>query len=212
MKLTKHAHACIDVEHEGRRIVIDPGAYTPNARDVLARADAVLVTHNHMDHLDPDAVTTAMRARVGLVLYGPEDVVAPLREEFGERVRTVTPGDVLEVAGLSVSVYGGLHAEVLPVMPRAANVGFLLGGRVFHPGDSLDPPDVEVETLLVPVSGPWIKLSEAAQFVDAVRPLRAVAIHEAILSRIGLDLFARVLGNGTLPSVPVEFLEPGTEF
>jgi len=212
MKLTKHAHSCIEVEHEGRHIVIDPGGYTPNARDVLARAHSVLVTHSHMDHLDPDAVTEALRARDGLVLYGPEDAVAPRREEFGERVRTVTPGDVLEVAGLSVSVYGGLHAEVLPVMPRAANVGFLLGGRVFHPGDSLEPPDVEVETLLVPVSAPWLKISEVAQFVDAVRPLRAVAIHDAILSRIGLDLSARVLGNGSSPSVPVEFLEPGTDF
>ncbi len=212
MKLTKHAHACIDVEHEGRRIVIDPGAFTPNARDLLASADAVLVTHSHMDHLDPDAVTAAMRARVGMVLYGPEDVVAPLREEFGERVYAVRSGDVLEAAGLSVSVYGGLHAEVLPSMPRAANVGFLLGGRVFHPGDSLDPPDVEVETLLVPVSGPWMKLSESAQFVSAVKPLRAIAIHEALLSSIGLGLAARVLGNGSSPSVPVEFLEPGTEF
>ncbi|NYI41013.1 MBL fold metallo-hydrolase [Demequina lutea] len=211
MRLTKHAHACIDVEHEGRRIVIDPGAFTPNARDLLANADAVLVTHSHMDHLDPDAVADAMRARIGLVLYGPEDVVASLREEFGERVRAVKPGDVLEVAGLSVSVYGGLHAEVLPSIPRAVNVGFLLGGRVFHPGDSLDPPDVEVETLLVPVSGPWIKLAEAAQFVSAVKPLRAVAIHEVILSPIGLALAAHVLGNGSSPSVPVEFLEPGTE-
>jgi len=157
-------------------------------------------------------VAEAMRARVGTVLYGPEDVVAPLRKEFGERVRAVKPGDVLEVAGLSVSVYGGLHAQVLPSMPRAVNVGFLLGGRVFHPGDSLDPPDVEVETLLVPVSAPWLKLSEVAQFVDAVRPLRAVAIHDAILSRVGLELSARVLGNGTMPTVPVEFLEPGTAF
>jgi L-ascorbate metabolism protein UlaG (beta-lactamase superfamily) len=212
MKLTKHAHACIDVEHEGRRIVIDPGAFTPNARDLLASADAVLVTHSHMDHLDPDAVTDAMRAHEGMVLYGPEDVVAPLREEFGERVHAVKPGDVLEVAGLSVSVYGGLHAQVLPAIPRATNVGFLLGGRVFHPGDSLDPPDVEVETLLVPVSGPWMKLSESAQFASAVKPLRAVAIHEALLSSIGLDLAARVLSNGSSPSVAVEFLEPGTEF
>jgi len=212
MKLTKHAHACIAVEHEGRRIVIDPGVYTPNAAEVLVGADAVLVTHSHMDHLNPDVVAEAMRARVGTVLYGPEDVVAPLRKEFGERVRAVKPGDVLEVAGLSVSVYGGLHAQVLPSMPRAVNVGFLLGGRVFHPGDSLDPPDVEVETLLVPVSAPWLKLSEVAQFVDAVRPLRAVAIHDAILSRVGLELSARVLGNGTMPTVPVEFLEPGTAF
>jgi L-ascorbate metabolism protein UlaG (beta-lactamase superfamily) len=211
MKLTKHAHSCIDVEHEGRRIVIDPGGFTPNARDLLASADAVLVTHSHMDHLDPDAVNEAMRARAGMVLYGPEDVVEPLRAEFGERVRAVKAGDVLEVAGLSVSVYGGLHAEVLPIWPRGANVGFLLGGRVFHPGDSLDPPDVEVETLLVPVSGPWMKLSEAARFVDAVKPLRAVAIHEVVLSTIGLEMAARMLGNGSSPSVPVEFLEPGTE-
>lgn len=212
MRLTKHAHACIDLEHEGRHVVIDPGSFTPNARDLLARADAVLVTHAHGDHIDPDAVADAMRARDSLVLYGPEDAVAPLRKEFGGRVRAVTPGDALEVEGVTVTVHGGLHAEVLPVMPRATNVGYLLGGRVFHPGDSLEVPDVEVETLLVPVSGPWMKLSEAAGFVDVVRPQRAIAIHEAILSRIGLDLSARVLGNGTMPTVPVEFLEPGTEF
>jgi L-ascorbate metabolism protein UlaG (beta-lactamase superfamily) len=212
MKLTKHAHACIDVDFGGRHIVVDPGAFTPNARDLLARADAVLVTHAHGDHMEPDVVADAMRARDGMMLYGPETVVSPLRAEFGERVRALAPGDVLEVAGLSVSVYGGLHAQVLPSIPRVTNVGFLLGGRVFHPGDSLDPPDVEVETLLVPVSGPWMKISEAAQFVSAVKPLRAVAIHEAILSPIGLGLAARILGSGSSPSVPVEFLEPGTEF
>jgi len=211
MKVIKHAHSCIEVEHEGRHIVIDPGAFTPTALEALTCADAVLVTHAHTDHIEPDAVVEAMRARAGMVLYGPELVVAPLRNEFGDRVHAVAPGDSFEVEGVAVSVYGGLHAEVLPHIPRVPNVGYLLAGQIFHPGDSLEVPDVEVDTLLVPVSAPWMKISEAAQFVDAVRPRRAVAIHEALLSPIGLNLSARVLANGPSPCVPVEFLEPGTE-
>ena len=209
MKLTKHAHACIEVEHEGRRILIDPGAFTPNAPQLLAAADAVLITHAHRDHVVHDAVVEAMSAREHVVLYGPESVVAPLRDSLGERVRAVAPGDDFTVAGLVVSVHGGLHAQVLDGTPRDPNVGYLLAGKVFHPGDSFDPPGVDVETLLVPVSGPWMKLSEAAQFVGAVRPRRAVAIHEAHLSSIGLDLAERILGQGAL--VPVEFLPAGGE-
>ncbi len=210
MKLTKHAHSCIELEHEGMHIVIDPGSFTPNVADILSRSDAALVTHAHGDHILQDAVVAAMSACGHMVLYGPEAVVAPLCDQFGKRVLAVKAGDEFEVQGVAVSVHGGLHAEVLPIIPRVPNVGYLLGGEVFHPGDSLEMPDVAVDTLLVPVSAPWLKISEVARFVDAVRPRRAVAIHEAILSTIGLDLAARVLGNGTSPCVPVEFLEPGT--
>lgn len=208
MKLTKHAHACIEVEHDGRRILIDPGAFTPDATQLVNGADSVLITHSHQDHVVTDMLAAAMRARGHLAVYGPESVVVPLRGEFGPRACAVAPGDVLEVEGLAVTVHGGLHARVFAGAPRDPNVGYLLGGRLFHPGDSFDPPGVAVETLLVPVSGPWMKLAEAAAFVDAVKPRRAVAIHEALLSRIGLDLAERILGHAA--SVPVEFVPPGT--
>ena len=81
-------------------------------------------------------------------------------------------------------VVGGEHAEIYDGEPGCANVGFVLGG-VYHPGDALHVPDVAVETLLVPVSAPWLKLAEALDFVRAVAPARAIPIHDALLSAIG---------------------------
>ncbi len=211
MQLTKHAHACIQVEHDGKRIVIDPGGFTPDTPMLLDSADAVLVTHAHGDHLSLDALADAMRARHHLAVYGPDHAVTTLRDEFGQRVHSVEPGDAFEVGGVKVDVHGGLHAVVFPGGPREPNVGYLLDGLVYHPGDSLEPPQVDVDTLLVPISGPWMKLSEVIEFVAAVKPRRAVAIHESLLSRIGLDLADRILGEGGACSVPVEQFTPGEE-
>jgi len=79
---------------------------------------------------------------------------------------------------------GGEHAEIYNGLPGCANVGFVLAG-IYHPGDALHVPDVEVETLLVPVSAPWLKLREALDFVRAVGPARAFPIHDAMFSVIG---------------------------
>lgn len=64
-----------------------------------------------------------------------------------------------------------------------ANVGWLLGdGALLHPGDGLDRPDAPVDVLLVPVSGPWIRIDEAVDLLHDVRPRVAVPIHEAALA------------------------------
>jgi hypothetical protein len=42
-----------------------------------------------------------------------------------------------------------------------------------------------VDTLLVPLSAPWMKLAEAIDFVRAVKPRRAYALHDALLNENG---------------------------
>ena len=134
-QLTKHAHATVSLTRDGRTLVLDPGTLTPDAAALLAGAQAVLVTHDHPDHVDREVVLAALDADPGLVVHGPPAVVAQL-PGHGERVRAVTAGDAFETAGFAVAVFGERHAVIHRDLPPVHNVGYLLDGAVFDPGDA----------------------------------------------------------------------------
>jgi L-ascorbate metabolism protein UlaG (beta-lactamase superfamily) len=180
VRLTKYGHACVRLDLAGGSVVLDPGTYSPDV-DLAGVAD-VLVTHEHADHIDVDRLVPLVRD--GLRLHTNADVAASLASDHGLEVHAVGPGETLTVAGVDVRVVGGEHAEIYNGLPGCANVGFVLAG-LYHPGDALHVPEVEVATLLVPVSAPWLKLREALDFVRAVAPARAFPIHDAMFSDIG---------------------------
>src|SRR5689334_6310954 len=107
MELLKHGHACVVLSEGDRRLVIDPGVFTDPA--ALEGADAVLITHEHADHVEPDRLRAAMEAAPGLQVWTNRSVAASL-EGVGDRVHVVGAGDAFEAAGFDVHVYGELHA------------------------------------------------------------------------------------------------------
>lgn len=191
MRLTKYSHACVRLERAGAVLVIDPGTFSERA--ALDGVDAVLVTHEHFDHLDVDALTEARGKRPSLRIFTHPEVT-PKLGDLAEAVTEVQPGDRFEAAGFTVHTYGGLHAVIHPDIPRISNVGFLIEG-IYHPGDSFVVPDTEVETLLVPACAPWSKVAEAVEFVRQVAPRRAHPIHDGLLNDTGLKVFDMMLGN-----------------
>lgn len=209
MNLTKHAHACVTLGKGNGTIVVDPGTFTANAAELLASADAVLITHEHYDHVDEEAVTAALRARPELTVYGPAAVVDRWLPDLGGQVTAVAEGDRFTVHGFDVTVFGGVHALIHADIPRVANVGFLIDERVYHPGDSYFVPPAPVQTLLLPTSGPWTKLGEAVDFVRAVRPERVVQIHETMLSETGQQSMARFISPTMLTEVPLTIVPAG---
>jgi L-ascorbate metabolism protein UlaG (beta-lactamase superfamily) len=209
MRFTKLGHSCVRLEKDGAVLVIDPGGFT-DAAAALAGADAVMVTHEHADHLDADAVRTALQASPELTLWANPQVTAQFTE-FGGRVHETRPGDVLSAAGFEVHVYGHDHALIHTDIPLVVNNGFLVEGELFHPGDSFTVPQQPVRTLLVPIAGPWLKAGDMIDYFRAVGPARGYAIHDAILNVNGLGLMTRMLSVAAAPSgVPVDRLEPGT--
>ncbi|HEU5420170.1 MAG TPA: MBL fold metallo-hydrolase [Streptosporangiaceae bacterium] len=208
MRLTKLGHACVRLEKNGATLVIDPGGWS--GPDALAGAQAVLITHEHPDHLDADAVRAALEASPDLELFANPSVSGQF-DGFGGRVHAVAHGDVLAAAGFDVHVYGREHARILPEVPLITNTGFAVDGEVFHPGDSFTVPEDPVRTLLLPVSAPWLKFAEAAAYAREVAPQRGYAIHDAVLSPEGTGLISMLLGLVSKSGGPeLSRLEPGT--
>jgi L-ascorbate metabolism protein UlaG (beta-lactamase superfamily) len=206
VRLTKYTHACVRLERDGAVLVIDPGKFSePESLDGV---DAVLITHEHMDHLDVDQLADALAKRPSVAVFTHPDVVPKLGALDGA-ITTVQSGQSFQAAGFAVRAYGGLHAEIHPDVPRVVNLGFLVEDSVYHPGDSFDVPDgVHVDTLFVPISGPWLKLSESVDFIRAVAPRRALALHDCLLSDVGGAIYDSNLTN--LANCEYARLEPGS--
>jgi L-ascorbate metabolism protein UlaG (beta-lactamase superfamily) len=207
VKLTKKQHACVALEKDGQRLVIDPGAFS--AQDAAAGADVLLVTHEHPDHFEPGRLRAALDANPAAELWTLASVADRLCAAYPGRVHTVGHGDTFTAAGFDVQVHGELHAVIHPDLPRVTNVGYLVDGAVFHPGDALTVPGHPVDTLLLPVMAPWNKASEVIDYVREVKPRRTLDVHDALLTDLARPIYDTHLANLT----PAEHLRlaPGQD-
>ncbi|MFW5898972.1 MAG: MBL fold metallo-hydrolase [Jiangellaceae bacterium] len=200
MRLTKFEHSCLLVEADAGRVLIDPGAFSHGFED-LTGLTAVLVTHQHPDHIDLDRIGQLVHNNPQAAWYADEATAALLAEQ-GVQASVVHDGDRLDV-GTEITVHGVNHAVIHPDIPVVPNVGYLLGGRFFHPGDAFTVPAEPVDVLGLPTAAPWQKIAEAVDYLRAVAPRRAVPIHEAVLARpeVYYKHFERLALSGTTVTV-----------
>lgn len=158
MRLTHLGHACLLAETDGARLLLDPGVLS--AFEDIRDLDAVLVTHQHPDHVDPARLGPLLAANPGARLWVDQDTVTAVPDLPGHTV--VRPGDTFRIGGTTVEVTGGLHAAVYGDVPGCTNAAYLIDdGALLHPGDSFTVPGNDVDVLAVAVDGPWLKLAEA---------------------------------------------------
>lgn len=191
LSLTKYSHACLVATKNGTSIVIDPGAWS---YDFVAPAAplAVIITHEHPDHLDIEKLREIARVNPDVMVLGPEAVITQL-EDFS--AVTVNEGETVQVGDFALRFIGDSHAMIDDSLPLIANTGVMVDEYLYYPGDSFTLPDVAVHTLALPVSAPWMKFSEAATFLRTVRPQFAFPTHDAILSDQGKELADRMFSQ-----------------
>lgn len=182
MQLTHFGHSCLLADFGATTVLFDPGTFSHGFEGITGLS-AILVTHQHPDHVDTARLPALVEANPGAALYAdPQTAV-----QLGAPWQAVHVGDRFGVAALTVRGVGGRHAVIHPEIPVIDNISYVIGddahpARFMHPGDALFVPDEPVDVLATPAAAPWMKIAEAVDYLRAVAPARAVPIHQGIIA------------------------------
>lgn len=187
VKITRYGHAALLVETDTARIVIDPGGFCDDAVFELTDVGAVVVTHQHPDHLDQNRIAGLLDANPGAVLR-----CDPETAEILDGWTANADGLDTVIGDLTITGVGSTHAEIVPQVPRIANVGVTISDgetTLFHPGDTYEYAPDGVDVLAVPLGTPWAKLSETVDFVQRVRPSIVIPIHDLTIAEVAYGMY-----------------------
>ena len=189
MELTHFGHSCLLADFGVARLLFDPGTFSHGFEGITGLT-AILITHQHPDHADPQRLPALVEANPQAALYADPQTAAALG---GDR-QAVHAGDRIALGELTIRGVGGRHAVIHPEIPVIDNTSYLIGddehpARLMHPGDALFIPDEEVDVLATPAAAPWMKIAEAVDYLRAVAPRHAVPIHQGIIAPEARGIF-----------------------
>jgi L-ascorbate metabolism protein UlaG (beta-lactamase superfamily) len=128
------------------------------------RIDAVLVTHEHLDHLDLEFLGTLARESPAAQLVLPTAIAARVHGLFGTRL--VSPGDSLHVGSVRVDVVPAVHGISMVDAYTDGDgrfVGYIVSTSdlvLYHAGDTIITPaltealaEKKIEIALLPING-----------------------------------------------------------
>ncbi|EAR23899.1 hypothetical protein A20C1_05562 [marine actinobacterium PHSC20C1] len=184
MNVTKYEHACLVLEHENERLVIDPGNFT-SPLPALDNVTAIVITHQHPDHWSDDQLSRIREYNPNAPIFGPAGVADAATHW---NVTTVANGASETVGAWTLEFFGSEHAVIHKSIPVIDNVGVLVNAEFWYGGDSFTVPPRPVTSAAIPAGAPWLKISEVMDYVVELAPKQAFPTHDAVLSDKGLAL------------------------
>lgn len=184
VSITWLGHDGFLIQDGGESLVIDPFKLTHDAR-----ADYVLISHEHFDHCNSEDLKKVVKP--GSTVVAIESCKEELSKVSPKEVKTVKPGDKIRVGGFDVRAVPAYNTNKFsapgkPFHPKQdGKVGYVVrtksGVTIYHTGDSDVIPEMEnlsPDIALIPVSGTYVMtVDEALQAVTKIKPKVAIPMH-----------------------------------
>ena len=166
------------------KIIIDPYKITKHYK-----ADLVLVSHNHFDHLSVDDLKNVCTEKT-VIVAANECINMITGFAFKEKIG-ILPGQEKTILGTKIRAVPAYNLDKInpdtrkPFHPKEDNkVGFVIqmgDVTIYHTGDTdLIPEmaDIQPDVALVPVSGTYVMTAkEASQAISKIKPKIAIPMH-----------------------------------
>ena len=189
MRVIKYGHACIGIEIKGLTLLVDPGAYNPTPE--LSKLDAILITHEHQDHVSPDSLRSLVSAHPGVEIITHNGLAKSL-EGINAKITYVTDGEALTRKGVTIESFGKMHACIHRDIPLVQNTGFMIDGYLYYPGDAFHVPKKHVEVLALPVAAPWMRIEECIEYAKHIKPKSVFPVHDGMLKDFAIGMTHRI--------------------
>lgn len=171
MKITRYFQSCLLIEDGGTRLLVDPSGNEKDNAPKLGKLDAVIYTHEHSDHFDPELAEQF--AGQGTPIYANASTAGKMKS----RPNVVTDGQGFKVGAIDIKVIELPHCPMPDGSAGPQNSGYLIEGKLFHPGDGKELAGLKVDNLAVPMLGPDVSVRDACDFAKQVGAKNVIPIH-----------------------------------
>jgi len=188
MRIEKLGHCCLIIEVNGLRILTDPGMWTVEQHASVKNIDAILITHDHGDHVHTDSIKTILQNNPDAVIY-TNSGTGEMLKEAGLPYEALEGTSKLSVKDLELEAFDCNHEPIYQGIAMPQNTGYWIGPDLFYPGDSLTHPGKQVNILALPVSGPWMVIGQGIDYAKNVKPKKCFPVHDGFLKDEIIELF-----------------------
>jgi L-ascorbate metabolism protein UlaG (beta-lactamase superfamily) len=173
LKITFIGHGTLMFRYDGKVIHVDPvSMYADYA--TLPKADLILVTHEHPDHLDSKAIQAASTTNTTLVTNQASANNLP-------NATVMKNGDARTVSGIKVEAVPAYNFDK-PFHPKGNGNGYVLtfgDKRIFVAGDTENVPEIKalknIDVAFLPMNQPYTMTPD--QVADVARAMQPKVLY-----------------------------------